>query len=71
MVPVVTAEAVDADEAALRAARLRALENTSAVACPPPVRIRTSHEARYCPVMTFGPGRPLALRWMRTRSSIA
>jgi hypothetical protein len=44
---------------------------TSAVTCPPLVLIRTSQEARYWPVITFGPGRPEALRWIRTRSSIA
>ncbi|GAA1428394.1 hypothetical protein GCM10009601_41500 [Streptomyces thermospinosisporus] len=48
-----------------------ALVNTMALTCPPATVTFTSHDARYCPVTTFGPGRPEAFFWMRTRRSMA
>lgn len=45
--------------------------NTTALTWLPATAIFRSHEARYRPVTTFGPGRPEAFFWMRTRSSIA
>jgi hypothetical protein len=64
-------EAVHANEAVFQPSRLRGVGEHLGGISPPPERIRTSQEARYCPVITFGPGLPFAFRWMRTRSSMA